>query len=223
MSDMGQDSGQGHEHERDHEHGHAHGHAREHEHGHAHDHDHGDARGPLADASVRRARPADAPAVGLVQADVWTGAYAGRIPAEVAERFQPAAFATAWRDSLAEPPPGAHALYVALAGDQVVGFLAVGPSQDPDAPVDLAEFTALGVHRSGRRQGHGSRLLNAGVDHLRAAGAGSVAAWVLVDDEPTRAFLSGAGFEPDGAYRDRVVSAAGQTLREVRLSCSLGE
>jgi hypothetical protein len=44
---------------------------------------------------------------------------------------------------------------------------------------------------------------------------------VLVDDEATRAFLAGAGFEPDGAYRDRVVSAEGQTLREVRLSCSL--
>lgn len=198
-----------------HQHGHGHGHD------HDHDHGHGAASGPLADASVRRARPADAPAVGLVQAAVWTEAYAARIPAEVVDRFQPAAFAAAWRDSLTDPPPGAHALHVALAGNQVVGFLAVGPSQDPDAPGDLAELTAVGVHPAGRRQGHGSRLLNAGVDHLRAAGAGAVAAWVLVDDEATRAFLAGAGFEPDGAYRDRVVSAEGQTLREVRLSCSL--
>lgn len=194
-----------------------------HPHDHDHPHEHGSPQGPLADASVRRARAADAPAVGLVQADVWTGAYAGRIPSEVVDRFQPAAFAGAWRASLADPPPGAHTLFVALAGDQVVGFLATGPSQDPDAAPDLAEFTALGVHHAGRRQGHGSRLLNAGVDHLRALGAGAVATWVLLDDEDTRGFLGSVGFEPDGAFRDRVVSAEGQTLREVRLSCSLGE
>ena len=44
---------------------------------------------------------------------------------------------------------------------------------------------------------------------------------ILVDDEQTRVFLTGAGFAPDGAYRDRVVSADGEVLREVRLSCTL--
>ena len=64
-------------------------------------------------------------------------------------------------------------------------------------------------------------LLNAGVDHLTTAGAEQLSIWILVDDEQTRAFLTGAGFAPDGAYRDRVVSADGEVLREVRLSCTL--
>jgi ribosomal protein S18 acetylase RimI-like enzyme len=102
-----------------------------------------------------------------------------------------------------------------------VGFVAVGPSQDPDSDATTGEVTALGVHPAGRRQGHGSRLLNAGVDHLTTAGAEQLSIWILVDDEQTRVFLTGAGFAPDGAYRDRVVSADGEVLREVRLSCTL--
>lgn len=187
-----------------------------------HDQGHGHPQGPLADASVRRARPTDAPAVGVVQAEVFTRAYADRVPSEVVERFEPVAFARAWRAALESPPPGAHALFVALAGPQVVGLLAVGPSQDPDDPGDRGEVTVLAVHPAGRRQGHGSRLLNAGADHLRASGATSMAAWVLLDDEPTRAFLAGAGLTPDGAFRDRLVSPDGQRVREVRLTCLLG-
>ena len=68
-----------------------------------------------------------------------------------------------------------------------------------------------------RRQGHGSRLLNAAVDLLRDAGAEHVAAWCLVQHEDVRAFLTGSGLSPDGAYRDRVISPDGETAREVRL------
>ena len=183
--------------------------------------DHGRAPGPLADASVRRARPNDAPAVGLVQALVFREAYAGRVPDDVVALFEPDAFARSWRESLSAPPEGVHRLMVACAGDQVVGLTAIGPSQDPDAGAATGEVTVLGVHPDARRQGHGSRLLNAAVDLLREAGADAVSLWVLADDEPVRAFLAASGFAPDGAYRDRVVSADGKTLREVRLSAGL--
>ena len=76
-------------------------------------------------------------------------------------------------------------------------------------------------HPDARRQGHGSRLLNASVDVLREAGADSVSLWVLADDEAVRAFLAASGFAPDGAFRDRVVSPDGDTLREVRLAATL--
>ena len=194
-----------------------------HEHEHAHPHAHPQDAGPLADASVRRARQNDAPAVGLVQAVVFREAYAGRVPDDVVARFEPDAFARSWRESLAAPPGGIHRLLVACAGDQVVGLCAIGPSQDPDAGGATGEVTVLGVHPDARRQGHGSRLLNAGVDLLREAGAEAVTVWLLADDEATRAFASGSGFGPDGAYRDRVVSPDGDVLREVRLSASLLE
>lgn len=192
--------------------------------GRGHDgHDHAPEPGPLADASVRRARPNDAPAIGMVQAMVFREAYAGRVPDDVVALFEPDAFARSWRESLAAPPEGVHRLMVACAGDQVVGLAAIGPSQDPDAGGASGEVTVLGVHPDARRQGHGSRLLNAGVDVLRGAGADAVSVWVLSDAEAVRAFLAASGFAPDGAYRDRVVSPDGGTLREVRLSATLLE
>jgi GNAT superfamily N-acetyltransferase len=192
-------------------------------------HEHGHATGgtgsgaPLADASVRAARPSDAPAVGVVQAAVWRDAYAGLVPAEVLAAFEPQSFAGAWRRSLESPPAGAHRLLAACAGEQVVGFAAVGPSQDPDASPETGELTAIGVHPQARHQGHGSRLLNAAADTLRQAGAETLYTWVLAGDEGTRAFLDRSGLVPDGAYRDRVVSPDGDTAREVRLVARLGD
>ncbi len=194
-----------------------------HDHGHPHEHAPATEAGAIADASVRRARPNDAPAVGLVQATVFRAAYAGRVPDEVLSLFEPDAFARSWRESLAAPPEGVHRLLVACAGAQVVGLAAIGPAQDPDAGPAAGEVTVLAVHPDAQRQGHGSRLLNACVDLLAEAGAESVTLWLLADDESTRAFLTASGFAPDGAYRDRVVSPDGDTLREVRLTADIGE
>jgi ribosomal protein S18 acetylase RimI-like enzyme len=188
-----------------------------HDHDHPQDHQHDHPTGPLADASVRVARETDAPAVGFVQAVVWREAYDGVVPAEVLEAFEPQAFASAWRQSLANPPQGVYRLLAACAGDQVVGFASIGPSQDPDADAATGEVSALAVHPQARRAGHGSRLVNAAVDTLRGAGAETVHAWVLATDQQTRAFLTASGLHPDGAFRDRVVSPGGDTAREVRL------
>ncbi|WP_370894183.1 N-acetyltransferase family protein [Janibacter sp. GXQ6167] len=195
-----------------------------HDHGQGHRHEAGldSDRGPSADASVGKAGLNDLPALGIVQAAVWQEAYDGIVPPEVHAAFQPAAFAAGWRESVSNPPPGVYELLVARAGGQVVGFAAIAPSQDPDAGQTTGEIIALGVHPHGRRQGHGSRLVNACVDRLREAGAEHVAAWVLVPHEQTRAFLAAAGLTPDGAYRDRVVSPDGATAREARLVAHIG-
>ena len=183
-------------------------------------HDHGGGA-PVADASVRIARPGDVPAVGLVQAAVWRDAYAATLSPEVLERFEAHAFARVWRASLATPPSARHELLVACAGDQVVGFAAIGPSSDADADDAQGELLALGVHPQARRAGHGSRLLNAAVDTLRGRQFTRLTGWVLAGDEATRAFLVASGLSADGAYRDRVVDADGTLVREVRLVADL--
>lgn len=197
-------------------HGHGHGHE-----GHgAHEHE---AHGPLADASVRLGRESDAPAVGFVQAVVFRDAYAAHLPADVVAQFEPRPFTNAWRASLAEPPSRDHVLLVACAGDQVVGFAAVAPAGDPDATGQTAELTTIAVHPDARRQGHGSRLLNAVVDTVRGRGRGELTAWVIGSDDDTRAFLTAAGMVADGAHRARVVSPDGDTVDEVRLSADVSQ
>jgi GNAT superfamily N-acetyltransferase len=188
---------------------------------HGHGHDHAHAPGPVADASVRVARASDAPAVGLVQSVVYRRELAGVVPEEALAQLEGPALAAVWRRALEGPAQGAERLFVALAGAQVVGFAAVGPSQDPDGGPTTGELTNLCVHPDARRQGHGSRLVNAAVDGLRAAGATEVVAWVLANADTTRAFLTGSGFGPDGAHRERVVGADGQTASEVRLVATI--
>lgn len=186
-------------------------------------HPHTHSPGPLADASVHTARPSDAPAIGLVQSVVWQQAYAGVLPAEVVETFAAAAFAGVWRQSLQQPPTPAHRVMVGCAGDQVVGLVALGPAPEEEAglPERCGQVLEMSVHPDARRQGHGSRLLNAAGDTLRAHDHTSLACWVRADDEPTRAFLATGGLEPDGAWRERVVGPQGQTLREIRVLAAL--
>src|SRR5690625_6294755 len=114
---------------------------------------------PTADASVRSATVNAAPAAGHVQALVWQEAYDGIVPPQVHAAFDPQAFATAWRDSLRTPPDGVHRLLVACAADQVVGFAAIGPSQDPDGGQTTGEVADVGVHSGHRSQGNGLGLL----------------------------------------------------------------
>lgn len=194
-----------------------------HPHSVAHDHAHSPATGPVADASARIARPSDAPAVGLVQAAVWRDAYADVLPHDVVEQFDGPRFARVWRDALTTPPSPRHVLLVGCAGEQVVGFVAMGPSADADATETTGEVLALGVHPDARRCGHGSRLLNAAVDTLRGKGFDTVSVWILVTDEATRAFLTAAGLSPDSAFRDRVIDVDGTVVREVRLIAALSQ
>ncbi|GAA3701272.1 hypothetical protein GCM10022399_17180 [Terrabacter ginsenosidimutans] len=202
---------------------HEHGNEHQHDQGNDHGHDHGHERGPVADASVRVARASDAPAVGFVQAVVFREAYAAALAPEVLATFEPRAFANAWRATLEGEQSRDGVLLVACAGEQVVGFAAVGASDDADADTGTAELIVLGVHPDARRQGHGSRLLHAVVDTARARGRSELGAWLLASDEDTRAFLTAAGMVADGAHRERVVTPDGGTAGELRLSAVLAD
>lgn len=182
----------------------------------------------IADSSVRLARATDAPAAGTVQAIVFRLAYRDLLPEQVLEAIEPTPFTRAWRDALANPPSPVHRLLVACAGVQVVGLAAIVPSTDPDhganetgvVGASAGELTVFGVHPDARRQGHGSRLLNAAADTARGAGLASLSAWVLDQHSETRAFLLTAGFAPDGASRTREIGGA-QALTEHRLTADL--
>ena len=116
-------------------------------------HDHGGGT-PVADASVRIARAGDAPAVGLVQATVWRDAYAATLSPRCWSAFEGHAFARVWRTSLASAQPR-HEPLVACAGDQVVGFAAVGPSDDADADDGQGELLGSACTRRHAAPGTG--------------------------------------------------------------------
>ncbi|HEY2223000.1 GNAT family N-acetyltransferase [Actinomycetospora sp.] len=174
----------------------------------------------MAIALVRPAVPDDAPAVTVVQREVWTTAWADFLPAGITEGFDDEAVSAAWERAAAGP-----GLWVATEGSEVVGFCLAGPAPEEDVadavgevPDDAAAVglvaTLLVAPRWGRR-GHGGRLLVTAAEALGSGGATRGITWVPERDASSRAFYGRAGWDPDGTVR--TLDAGGRPLREVRL------
>lgn len=168
-----------------------------------------------ADLSVRLAWADDAPAIADIQVGVWETTYAGP-PDALPTRDE---VADLWRRSLKAPGDARNRVLVALDRATVRGFVVCQPAGDPDCdPVTDAEISEIGVHPEARRQGHGSRLLQAAVDTVRADRFTRAVCWLVVGDDRLRAFLTGAGWAPDGAHRTLDLDGTGATLvKQVRL------
>ena len=136
----------------------------------------------MADVGVRAAGADDVPEIARIQVLTWTTAYRPFLPEAVLAGLTEERAAGAWAAAVGAPPP--YRVLVAYEQDWTVGFAAIGPSGEEDAsPGDAAVAVLLVEPRWGRR-GHGSRLLAAAVDHLRADGLTRLVAWVPEGDGP---------------------------------------
>lgn len=181
---------------------------------------------PSADVSVRVAWAEDAPAIASLQLRAWPEMYGGLVPSEAFPSGPEAveAATAAWRDSLARPRDARSRALVALERNRVVGFALTGPSTDPDRdPVADGELSELVLDPAERRLGHGSRLLQAAADTLRADRFQRAVTWVVASDDALRGFLDGAGWAPDGAHRELDLDGTGAVrVKQVRLHTDLG-
>src|SRR3954470_13251519 len=176
---------------------------------------------PSADVSVRVAWADDAGAIAGIQARAWSTQYAGLVPA--AGQLREADFAQLWRDALVRPGDARHRALVALERNRVVGFAITTPATDPDCdPVTDGELMELTVEPTERGKGHGSRLLQAAVDTMVADRFTRGVTWLVADDDVQRAFLTEAGWAPDGAHRTLDLDGTGVTqVKQVRLHTAL--
>lgn len=182
---------------------------------------------------MRPAMAEDLEAIGSVQATTMLAslqvahaqAHQGvPLPQADAARVSALMLADGWRQAVAQPPSPAHRVLVATLGEQVVGLAALAPttSAPPDqhdpGPTRALEVVSLGVLPDFQRQGHGSRLLAATVDHAREHGAQALVVWALRGEESLTRFLESLGLRPTGAHRDLPV---GQGLAEDCWAASL--
>jgi GNAT superfamily N-acetyltransferase len=174
----------------------------------------------MADVSVRPAIPDDVADIARLQLSTWHTAYGSVLPERVLAALTHDEVAAQWAAAVEHPPSAEHQVLVALEQQWPVGFAAIGPSEDPAAPAAGLITTLLVEPRWGRR-GHGSRLLAASVDLLRAGGCPTAVTWLLEQDLVSRAFYTSAGWEPDGAAR--ALDMDGRLVTEVRLHSSIGE
>src|SRR4051794_17333522 len=180
---------------------------------------------PGADVSVRIAWAEDAPAIAAVQVRAWRSSYAEVLPGEVLDGLRPDDLAAGWEQSLGRPTDARNRVLVALERNLVTGFVVTGPAGDPDCdPVKVGELTDLTVDPHKRGAGHGSRLLQAGVDTLVADRFARAVTWLPAEADDVRAFLTDAGWGPDGAHRTLDLLGDGTTtVKQVRLHTALVE
>ncbi len=173
---------------------------------------------PTADVSVRVAWSEDAPAIARLQRAVWAERFASH--ADTLPDLE--GMAAAWAGSLTRPPDARQRVLVALVRNHVVGFAITSPATDPDcSPLsdgEVQEFTVAVEHR---RQGHGSRLVHATVDTLKADRFDRALTWIAADDDILRTFLTAAGWGPDGAHRE-LGDEADASVKQVRLHTIIG-
>ena len=139
--------------------------------------------------SIRRARPADAPAIGEIHAQVWRSSYAGILPEAYLASLSAVRLAGFYQRAILDRRDG-HAVFVAVAGGAVVGFASGGRSRR--AGIADGEIETLYLLEDWRERGAGRRLMRAMGAHLRVVGCRSAMLWVLRDN-PTRWFYSHLG------------------------------
>lgn len=187
---------------------------------------HGSSQGhPQADVSARIAWADDADAIADVQVKAWRQAYAALLPSDVLDALDPEQFAAAWAASLTKPKDARNRVLVALERNTVRGFAITSPSEDPDSdPVLDGEISELTIDPDHTGQGHGSRLLQACVDTLRADKFRRAVTWLNSTDDALRTFLGSAGWAADGAHRELDLRGDGEVLvKQVRLHTDLGD
>ena len=143
------------------------------------------------------------------------------LPADVLDSFDADQFAAGTRPSC--PADARNRVLVALERNTLRGFAVTGPSPDPDSdPIADGELSELVVHPEHTRAGHGSRLLHASVDTLRADRFVRATTW-LTPDDVLRTFLTEAGWGPDGRTASSTCTATAVLVKQVRLHTDLGE
>jgi GNAT superfamily N-acetyltransferase len=163
---------------------------------------------------VRPAEPDDAVEIARIQLTTWRHAYRRILPRQVLDGLDETWMARQWRTSIEAAPSDRHRVLVAIEqADQsyLVGFVAAGevdeaalaPDEDPASMLrpDIASVTDLLIEPRWGRRGHGSRLLNACTEFWRADGFTTALAWAFEADTVTQAFLTSAGWAPDGVTR----------------------
>jgi GNAT superfamily N-acetyltransferase len=157
---------------------------------------------------IRPGRAEDAESVARVQVETWQAAYAHALPVEQLRAMS--------REEAAHRHRRWPPTFVAEAGGQVVGFVSVGSSRDPDTD---GELFAIYVHPDQWGSGVGRALIEAGEDELRRLGHREPVLWVLDDNPRARRFYEIAGWSADGTARE--IRIFGFDVAEVRYSKQL--
>jgi ribosomal protein S18 acetylase RimI-like enzyme len=170
--------------------------------------------------SIRRARPADAAAIGAVHVAAWRSAYPGILPDRFLARLSVPRQAAHY-DAAIRSGVGVHVATASGAdlgtrdGEdtgqaRIIGFVSGAPARPAGDRNRLAEgeIETLYVLDDWRDRGVGRRLMRAAAAHLSGAGCQSAFLWVLRDN-PSRWFYTRLGGRP---VAEATIEVGGQSV-----------
>ncbi len=156
---------------------------------------------------VRLALPFEARAIAELQVQAWSDpSHPGH---RLADQLDIEEVTAIWHRSIVRPPLASYRVLVSVVPaertahapvEKVVGFLAVGPSEDPDATADVGAVVEWAVDSEVRGDGHRERLVQAAVDTMRLDRFTLATWWVPTTDDEVRAALTDSGWGADGAH-----------------------
>jgi ribosomal protein S18 acetylase RimI-like enzyme len=170
--------------------------------------------------TLRRARPADAVAIGAVHVAAWRSTYPGILPDDYLAGLSVPRQAAYYEGSIR----AGGGVFVATAsgldvpagsGARIIGFATAGRARGGlfgghrlNRPLGEGEIETLYVLDDWRDRGLGRRLMRATAGHLAEVGCASVFVWVLRDN-PSRWFYQRLG---GAAVAESTTRVAGRDL-----------
>jgi GNAT superfamily N-acetyltransferase len=174
----------------------------------------------VGDLVVREARPSDAGAIAEVSVASRRWSYRDLIATADLEALSVEDATTDFAEGLAELSSGA-AVFVAELTGRVVGYAYVLPSPDADVPAETSELGSLYVTEEVAGTEVAPALMDAAVEHSRAAGHDVLTLWVRRENGRARRFYEKHGMREDGTERRRSHDVLPTEMNEIRYRMSL--
>ncbi len=160
--------------------------------------------------TIRRAEPADAQAIAIVQTASWRTTYAGLVPAEFLANMDVSRRAAVWHTGLTDSARR-YCYFVAEDSDgQVVGFACGGPERDGH-PIYKGELMAIYILDAYQKQGIGRRLVQAVAGWLRENHYHNMIIWVLAGNSTGIHFYEAIGGQ---RISSKTINIGGEDLEE---------
>lgn len=124
-----------------------------------------------------------------------------------------------WRGLLREKT---SEVYVAEEAQDIIAWICVSKSRDPDAKPTTGELWAIYVEPGHWGRGVGRALWDRGGSYLKASGFSDVTLWTFKDNRRALRFYESAGFTLEPGHQ-KTIELGGADIVEVRLRRHLGD
>lgn len=148
---------------------------------------------------IRRAAAKDAQTIAVIQAESWRQAYREILPPQSLEKLgSPSYWLEYWQKEL-KASTAEH--YIALEGDQAVGFFSLGEPEEEDREPGNRELRSIYFAPDHWRKGYGTQCMSFILSNVVEAGYRKLILWALKGNLIGSSFYTKLGFLQDGRER----------------------